>query len=143
MELSMTPEERLRFVGDVPRVGVLSVEAPDRGPVAAPGWFTHERDGALTFSVGASSRKAELLRAAGRATMCVQSEEPPYRYVTVEGAADDLGPSSDESRRARAIRYLGEEFGTSYFESTQNETETTFALRPRRWSSIDYNKLFA
>jgi len=139
----MTPEERLHFIGDAPRVGVLSVDAPDRGPVSAPVWYTLEDDGALTFSVGASSQKAVLLHAAGRATLCVQSEEPPYRYVSVEGAAEDLGPSSDASRLERAIRYLGPEFGQSYFESTRGEVERTFALRPRRWASIDYNKLFA
>jgi hypothetical protein len=142
VELAMTPEERLQFIGETPRVGVLSVDAPGRGPVSAPVWFTLEHDGALTFSVGASSRKAVLLRAAGCGTMCVQSEEPPYRYVSVEGAAEELGPSSDASRRDRAARYLGPEFGALYFESTRDEVETTFALRPRRWASIDYNKLF-
>ena len=143
MELSMTPEERLHFIGETPRVAVLSVDAPERGPVSAPVWFTPESDGALTFSVGASSRKAVLLRAAGCATFCVQSEEPPYRYVSVEGVTVELGPSSDASRRDRAIRYLGPEFGEMYFESTRDEVESTFALRPRRWASIDYNKLFA
>jgi uncharacterized protein len=111
--------------------------------VSAPVWYTLEPDGALTFSVGASSRKATLLREAGRATMCVQSEEPPYRYVSVEGPAEELGPSSDESRHARAIRYLGAEFGELYFASTREEPEVTFALSPGRWASIDYNKLFA
>jgi len=138
----MTSQERLAFIGEAPRVAVLSIEAADRGPVSSPVWYTVEPDGSLTFAVGASSRKAELLRAAGRATMCVQSEEPPYRYVTVEGATVELGPSGDESRHERAIRYLGSEFGELYFASTREEPDVTFALRPRRWSSIDYNKLF-
>ena len=142
MELSMTPQERLAFIGEVPRVGVLSIEAADRGPVSAPVWYTLESDGLLTFAVGESSRKAVLLRAAGRATMCVQSEEPPYRYVTAEGAVEELGPASDESRRERAIRYLGAELGELYFASTRDEPDATFALRPQRWASIDYNKLF-
>src|SRR5437763_2809747 len=84
MELSMTPEERLAFISDA-RVGVLSIEAPDRGPVSSPVWYTVEADRTITFSVGEASRKAELLKAAGRATMCVQSEVAPYSYVTMEG----------------------------------------------------------
>ena len=143
MELSMTRQERLEFIGATPRVGVLSVDAPDRGPVSAPVWYTLEADGVLTFSVGVSSRKAGLLREAGRATMCVQSEEPPYRYVSVEGPAEERGPSSDDSRRERAVRYLGSEFGELYFASTRDEAEVTFAVVPHRWASIDYNKLFS
>lgn len=143
MELSMTASERLDFLGDEPRVGVLSVDAPERAPVSAPVWYTLESDGSLSFSVGTTSRKAQLLRAAGRATLCVQSEDPPYRYVSVEGSAEESGPSTDESRHDRAIRYLGPEFGELYFASTRDEAEVTFVLRTQRWASIDYNKLFA
>jgi PPOX class probable F420-dependent enzyme len=142
MDLSMAPEERLTFLTDAARVGVLSVEAPDRAPVSAPVWFTLEADHTITFSVGEASRKAVLLRAANRATLCVQSEEAPYRYVSIEGDVTDVGASPDESRHERAIRYLGTEFGEAYFASTRDEAESTFALRPRRWASIDYNKLF-
>ena len=138
----MTPSERLTFLVDASRVGVLSVNAPDRGPVSSPIWFTLEADGAITFSVGDASRKALLLRAAGRATLCVQSEEAPYRYVTVEGDVTELGAADDDSRRARALRYLGPEFGEAYFAATRDESDVTFALHARRWSSLDYNKLF-
>ena len=75
--------------------------------------------------------------------MCVQSEEPPYRYVSVEGPAQERGPSSDDSRHERAIRYLGAEFGELYYASTHEAAEVTFALVPDRWASIDYHKLFA
>ena len=138
----MTPEERLAFFSETPRVGVLSIEAPDRGPVSNPVWYTVEDDNSITFSVGETSQKTALLRAAGRATMCVQSEVAPYSYVTMEGPVTEVGASTDEARRARAHRYLGEEFGEMYFESTRAEADLTFALRPQRWASIDYAKLF-
>jgi PPOX class probable F420-dependent enzyme len=141
MDLRMTADERVTFLSDTPRVGVLSVDAPDRAPVSSPVWYTFEPDGSISFSVGAESQKARLLRAAGRATMCVQSETPPYSYVSIEGAVDDLGASTDESRRSRAHRYLGEEFGDAYFASTRDQPELTFALRPQRWASVDYNKM--
>ena len=142
MDLRMTADERVAFLSDTPRVGVLSVAAPDRAPVSSPVWYTFEPDGSISFSVGAESQKARLLRGAGRATMCMQSETPPYSYVSVEGAVDDLGASTDESRRRRAHRYLGEEFGEAYFASTRDESELTFALRPQRWASVDCNKMF-
>jgi PPOX class probable F420-dependent enzyme len=142
MDLRMTPEQRKAFLTEVPRVGVLSIDAPDRAPVASPVWYSVGVDGEITFSVGTESRKATLLRGAGRATMCVQSETPPYSYVTAEGRVEELGSSTDESRRERARRYLGPEFGDAYFESTQGESELTFALHPQRWASVDYSKMF-
>jgi hypothetical protein len=142
MELSMDREQRLAFVRDTARVGVLSIEAPNRGPVSNPVWYTVEADNTITFSVGVTSQKTALLRAAGRATMCVQSEVAPYSYVTMEGPVSEVGVSTDESRRERAHRYLGPEFGELYFESTRAEPDLTFTLLPQRWASIDYAKLF-
>jgi PPOX class probable F420-dependent enzyme len=142
MDLRMTTDERVTFLSDVPRVGVLSVDAPDRAPVSSPVWYTFEPDGSISFSVATDSQKTRLLRAAGRATMCVQSETPPYSYVSVEGVVDDLGASSDESRRSRAHRYLGADLGEAYFASTSDTPDLTFTLRPERWTSVDYSKMF-
>jgi len=143
MDLRMTPDERVTFLTEVPRVGVLTVEAPDRGPIASPLWYSVEADGAITFSVGASSQKTRLLRAAGRATLCAQTEEAPYRYVSVEGRVEERGPSTDDERRERAHRYLGAELGEAYYLSTRAVPDVTFALHPDRWASVDYNKVFA
>ena len=143
MEFSMTAAERHAFIADTPRVGVLSINAPGRAPVSSPVWYTVEPDATITFSVGETSVKTTLLRTEGRATLCVQSEVAPYSYVTIEGPAKELGPSDDASRKARAHRYLGPEFGDLYFESTKAEADLTFALTPQRWASLDYNKLFS
>jgi len=35
---------------------------------------------------GRESRKGRLLAHAGRFSLCVQTENPPYKYVSVEGA---------------------------------------------------------
>ena len=133
----------MAFLTEIPRVGVLTVEAPDRAPIASPLWYTVEPDGSITFSVGPSSQKARLLRASKRATLCVQSEALPYVYVSVSGPIDDIGSASDDARRERAHRYLGAELGEAYFLSTREEPEATFVLRPQRWASADYNKEFA
>ncbi len=80
---------------------------------------------------------------AGRATMCVQSEVAPYSYVVVEGAVENHGPADDDFRRDMAFRYLGPELGELYYESVKDEPNVTFVLRPERWATLDYNKLFA
>jgi nitroimidazol reductase NimA-like FMN-containing flavoprotein (pyridoxamine 5'-phosphate oxidase superfamily) len=143
MDLAMTKTDRAAFLAKTPRVGVLSIQAAGRAPVSSPVWFTVRADGALMFTVAPESRKAALLAEHGRATMCVQSEVAPYSYVVVEGATENLGPGDHDLRRGMAYRYLGEEMGELYYQSVKDEPNVTFALRPQRWASVDYNKLFA
>jgi len=147
MDLSMTREERWTFVTEVPRVGVLSIEAPGRGPVSSPIWFTGTADapdgtGAeLAFSVGPESRKAVLLGQTGRATMCVQSEVVPYQYVVMEGPVEARGPSDDAFIHDLAVRYLGPDLGELYFAGVRDDPSVLFALTPQRWSTLDYHKV--
>ena len=143
MDLTMTKEERAAFLRSTPRVGVLSIAAPGRGPVSSPLWFVLEPDGALAFSVAPDSRKAGLMTKAGRATMCVQSEVAPYSYVVAEGPVENRGVADEEFRRDMAFRYLGPELGEVYFQGVKDEPNVTFVLRPQRWATLDYNKLFA
>ena len=122
MELSMTPEERLAFISDTPGSASSASRRPIGDRSRIPFGTRVEADRTITFAVGEASRKTELLRAAGRATMCVQSEVAPYSYVTMEGPVTEIGASTDESRLERAHRYLGKEFGDMYFESTQGRS---------------------
>ena len=140
MDLAMTAEERWTFLTDAPRVGVLSIDAPDRAPVSSPIWFTVDQT-AITFAIAPTSRKAELLARRGRATFCIQSEELPYKYVTVEGPVQRIGPATEDFRRAEAVRYMGQELGDLYIAATADEESEMWSLRPERWSSTDYAKL--
>jgi nitroimidazol reductase NimA-like FMN-containing flavoprotein (pyridoxamine 5'-phosphate oxidase superfamily) len=104
---SMSHEERETFLAEA-RVAILAVDEPGRGPLALPLWYEY-RDGVIEFGVDAGSRKAQLLRAAGRATVVVQDETPPYRFVSVEGPVEPAEHERDVL--ALATRYLGAEFG--------------------------------
>ena len=73
----MSRAQREEFLAAT-RVGVVSIADGNRGPLAVPVWYRYTPGGTLRFVTGASSRKAKLLRAAGRAGFCVQSETPPY-----------------------------------------------------------------
>jgi L-2-hydroxyglutarate oxidase LhgO len=87
----------------------------------------------------ADSLKARLLRAAGRATMTVQTETAPYQYVSVEG------PVTLEAKRhdslELATRYLGPELGQWYVEhSPDTDDVVTVVLTPEHWRTHDFNK---
>jgi hypothetical protein len=136
---TMTVAEREAFLADV-HVGVLAVEEPGRGPHALPIWYQYE-DGEVLIGIEGSSRKAALLRAAGRATLTAQSEVAPYVYVSVEGPVV-LEPTMHDGL-AMATRYLGPELGAWYAEQNPPTADSvTVRLRPEHWRTFDFSKLF-
>ena len=143
MSLAMTRAEREAFLADV-HVGVISLAEPGRGPLTVPIWYAYEPGGELRVVTGRDSRKGRLLAAAPRVAFCVQTEKPPYRYVSVEGPVVHVGPA-DRERDVRPIahRYLGPELGERYLEATADAEESILVrVRPERWLSVDYAKQF-
>jgi len=139
-EGSMTRAEREAFLAEV-HVGVLAIEQPGHGPLALPIWYLVE-DGDVIIGMGGSSRKAELLRAAGRATLTAQTEEPPYKYVSVEG------PVTIETRQRddleMASRYLGPEPGQWYADHNPSTSDSVVVrLTPEHWLTKDFGKVLA
>jgi hypothetical protein len=141
--LTMTTDDRESFLAGL-HVAVLSVDDPGRGPLAVPVWYSYAPGGTVNVITGGQSVKARLLRAAGRFSLCVQSESMPYRYVSVEGpiAAVDTTVPTDE-RRALAVRYLGAGGGEAYLASTADQAAGSVAFRmaPERWRTTDYGKV--
>ncbi|ABK68207.1 MULTISPECIES: pyridoxamine 5'-phosphate oxidase family protein [Mycobacterium avium complex (MAC)] len=131
--------ERQEFLAGT-HVAVLSVEATDgRPPAAVPIWYDYTPGGDIRIMTGASSRKARLIERAGKVTVVVQREEPPYQYVVVEGTVvDATKPAPSDVQLAVAIRYLGEEGGRAFVQSLEGVEEVLFTIRPDRWLSADF-----
>ncbi|MFN8643707.1 MAG: pyridoxamine 5'-phosphate oxidase family protein [Candidatus Binatia bacterium] len=140
--LSMSRAEREAFLAAT-RVGVVSIADAARGPLTVPVWYRYTPGGTLRFVTGAGSRKATLLRAAGRAGFCVQSETPPYQYVSVEGPVTLGAPDPERDVRQTALRYLGDQMGAMYLAMMAADPEPTVLveLTPERWYAVDYAKL--
>lgn len=137
----MTVDQREAFLADL-HVGVLAIERDGKGPLALPIWYVYV-DGEVLISMAADSAKAKLLQRAGRATMTVQDERPPYKYVSVEGpvAVDPYDEVAAYDIEAVAQRYLGDEFGRQYAADNPPGDSTVVArLRPERWLTVDYGK---
>jgi len=137
----MGVEEREAFLAGV-HIGVLGVsDGEERGPWLVPIWYTYEPGGLVRIITGRDSRKMPALRRAGRCSLCVQTEEVPYRYVTVEGPVVALEhPVDEEERRSLAHRYLGSELGEAYIAATADAVagEVVVSIRPERWLSADF-----
>jgi uncharacterized protein len=142
MSLAMTVPEREAFLAE-PWVAVVTVaDVNGRAPLAVPLWYDYQ-PGDLTLLTGRNSRKTRLIRRAGRISVCVQSPESPYRYVTVEGPVTGIEESiTTDRRRALADRYLGAEVADAYIRDTAWETQHMVAIhmRPEHWLSEDYGK---
>ena len=135
----MTTDEREQFLAGV-HIGVLAVARDGEAPLAVPVWYRYRPGGGVEISTSASSIKVPALRAVGQAALCVQREEPPYAYVTVSGPVT-FGDLSDDDRLDLAVRYLGEEMGRRYIESSPDIDNVRITLTPERWHTTDYAKL--
>jgi PPOX class probable F420-dependent enzyme len=136
---TMTSTEREQYLADV-HVGVVAVERPGRAPLAVPIWYGYRPGGDVLLWTEADSVKHKLIRDAGRFSLTVQDEQPPYRYVSAEGDVTGIGPAEDAELRALAVRYLGEEAGNQFTDENLTSTSVVIRMRPQRWLSTDYSK---
>jgi len=138
----MTREEREAFLAAV-HVGVLSVVEPGRGPLSVPVWYLYEPGGEIVLVTRPGARKARLLEVGARVSFCVQSEELPPKYVSVQGAVASTAPADVERDLKPVVRkYLSAEVGNAYVDSTRpNGTdEIVIRIRPDRWYSRDFGR---
>ena len=135
----MSVSDREMFLAGL-HVGVLAVERSDGPPLAVPVWYSYEPGGDVHVLTSASSLKGRLAAAAGRASLCAQQEELPYKYVTVDGPVeiDELDPDDRAPIEAMAIRYLGDEMGRGYAAQAAADDEIRLRIRPERWYTVDY-----
>jgi len=124
-----------------PRIGMLAVARSSGPPIASPIWYAYEPGGDVVFNIGRDSAKAKSLRAAGVASLCAQSEQLPYAFVTVDGPVVVEDAVDDDLRTRIAIRYLGDEMAAAYLESTKGSDSVVVRLTPQHWRSNDYGRI--
>jgi PPOX class probable F420-dependent enzyme len=139
----MTREEREEFLAGI-HVGVLSADQPGRGPLSVPVWYRYEAGGEIIVVTRPEARKARLLTAGARVAFCVQSEEMPPKYVTIQGRVASASPA-DVTRDVKPIvrKYLGADVGDAYVDGTRPDgtNEIVVRIRPERWYSRDFGKV--
>lgn len=142
----MNDQEQQEFLA-APHVGVLSVASDgDRPPLAVPLWYGYTPGGNLTFFTGTQGRRARkdaLIERAGVISLCVQHEEFPYKYVTIEGTVVGADrPPTAEAMLAIVRRYLPEEAAQGFVGAelaNLSPTLVLFTVRPDRWLGADFS----
>ncbi len=135
----MTSDEREQYLADV-HVGVIGVERTGRAPLTVPIWYGYQPGGEVLLWTESDSMKHKLIRDAGRFSITVQDEDPPYKYVTAEGDVTNITPADDAEVRELAVRYMGQEAGGQFTDENLTPTSVVIRMRPQRWLSTDYSK---
>lgn len=141
MSLNMTREERESFLAGL-HVGVISIEDPGRGPLSAPIWYDYDPAIGVWVLTEPGSKKGVALEQAGRFTLVAQTEDVPYKYVSVEGPVVETRIADrEQDTRPMARRYFGEKLGDAYVDGGETGTSQVYVMRPERWLTLDYTKL--
>jgi uncharacterized protein len=136
----MNQSEREAFLADV-HVAVVAIPREEMGPLATPVWYWYEPGGDLWFETQPDSRKGRLLAVGTRISLCVQDENPPYSYVSIEGPIVDIAEDDrDLHEIPMAIRYLGEEAGPNYISGLPPSEWKRYIMRPEKWMTMDGSK---
>jgi nitroimidazol reductase NimA-like FMN-containing flavoprotein (pyridoxamine 5'-phosphate oxidase superfamily) len=136
----MTKSERDAFLAGV-HVAVLGVSRRGRGPLTVPVWYWYEPGGNIWFETVPDSRKGKLLHVGKRISLCIQDEQPPYSYLSVEGPIIEIAEDDRELHEIpMAIRYLGEQGGRDYIASLPPSDWKRYIMRPESWLSMDGSK---
>lgn len=137
---AMTMEEKQAFLAAL-HVGVIGINEPDHGPLTVPIWYSYEPGATVKVITGSNSRKGRLLKLGSRVSLAAQTENIPYRYVSIEGEVSAIDPTDMAELQSMAIRYLGEEEGQAYAHNSGIEGQITVSIRPERWLAVDYSKM--
>ncbi len=141
---AMTIEEREAFLMQ-PRIAVISIPEPGRGPLTVPVWYLYEPGGDIRIWTGRKTRKALLLQAAERISVCVQDPGLPYKYVSIEGPVQIEAVQFERDVRPMALHYFGAEMGEQYLARIGGAAgvadDILVRVKPERWLTVDYTKL--
>ncbi len=139
-EFAMSNEERESFLAGL-HVGMIGIERADGPPLTVPIWYDYTPGGELWVIMSRSSLKGRLIDASGRFSLCAQQEEPPYKYVSVEGPATIRSCDVEADLRPMARRYLGQVGGDGYADGAASDGDSVVvSMTPQRWFSVDYDQ---
>lgn len=116
----------------VPRTAVLATVSAQGDARAAPVWFMFQ-DGHFTVLTGRNSAKRRNVTRTGRATLCIDEREEPYRYVIAEGPVTVSDTVSYDERMALQGWYRGEEAARRIVDRGGHENLVKLTLTPDRW----------
>ena len=139
MATKMSRESMELFLADL-HVAIIGIPVKNRGPLAVPIWYAYEPGEAIRLMTFNNSWKAKLLKIGTRFSICVQDENPPYKFVSVEGPVVEIRDADlEQDIRPIVYRYLSQEDGDRYIHDTYPDPgapgELYIRMKPEWWYS--------
>ena len=124
----MVEQGVISFLSEL-HVGILSIPRQDRAPHSTPVWYQYESDYSIWFLADRNSQKGKLLSVGSKLSFVVQSENLPYRYISIEGIVASVAPVDIESDlRPIARFYLGKRGGDEYVSQSGETTSSRYTI---------------
>jgi len=119
----------------------LAYVAPDGRPRVVPIWFQH-REGEIVMITGPKAEKARALAADGAVALTIDSSQPPYKVLLVQGDAvleevEGMAPEYPEIVR----RYLGPATEV-YLAQLRVKRQVRIRVSIRSWRIFDFVKRY-
>ena len=115
-------------------VAALATVRPDGRPHVTPVWYDFDGQ-EFTVSSFRGTQKLTNVSHKGFATLCIYTQELPYRSVIVEGTARVGSPIDNVWRERVASRYLGDAAGRAYVHDTADYDAVGIHIRPIKWTT--------
>jgi PPOX class probable F420-dependent enzyme len=130
----MSEEEWRAFLSVGTRTAKLATTRRDGRPHVVPIWFVLDDQGGIVFTTGADTVKGKAILRDPRVSLCVDDQQPPYDFVTVEGTAETSRDLEEMLEWATRIggRYMGEDRAEQFGRRNTVPTELLVRVRPTR-----------
>ena len=125
----MTKEQMDQFLTSGSHLLKLATLNESGSPYVTPVWYDYNGE---TFLL-AGRRKARWvanIAADSRVSFCIDTSEPPYKRVIVEGSAVIEDAAWLGEWEHWALRYLGQEAGHRYYEETKATPRALIRITP-------------
>ena len=109
----MTREECIQFLLEKPRPAIAAVVRADGRPHATPVWIDMDGEQVI-FTTWHESLKGKAFRRDPRVSLCVDDDQPPFSYVTLDGT---VTISEDQAE----LKYWGGRLGGRYMGEDKSE----------------------
>jgi PPOX class probable F420-dependent enzyme len=127
---ALTNEQRA-FLQQGTRTGKLATVRKNGRPHVVPIWFEVDGD-ALMFTTGGASVKAMNIKRDEHVSLCVDDEEPPFSFITIDGIATIVEDRDALLYWATRVagRYMGSDKAEEYGKRNSDESEVLVRITP-------------
>jgi len=129
--VTYAPDDRDTFLQQ-PRTAVLATAGRDGRVHVVPVWYSWDGEVFRVITERGSAKHRNAVRN-GRATLCVDERDGPYRYVTAEGPVTVQDAVGYDERLALHTLYRGAEAAKQVVDRGGHERMVMLLLRPERW----------